>query len=149
MIERAIKKANPRRKPHDDEEHRNQVWLMQWVALNIKKYPDLRLLYAIPNGGKRDHRTAAKLKAEGVKAGVHDLHLPAARGGYIGLWIELKVGKNRPTESQREWGELMRSAGHRVRFCWGWEDASEVLAEYLALPETISCSSLMSPTNEE
>mgnify|MGYP004433785991 CR=1 FL=1 len=43
---------------------------------------------------QRDARTAANLKRQGVKAGVPDLHLPVARGGYNGLYIELKVGSN-------------------------------------------------------
>ena len=32
-----------------------------------------------------------------------DLFLPVGRGSYHGLFIELKYGKNKPTEKQTEW----------------------------------------------
>jgi hypothetical protein len=67
------------------------------------KYPALRMLHAIPNGGHRHKATAARLKAAGVKAGVPDICLPVARGDWHGLYIELKVGKNKLTEAQRRW----------------------------------------------
>ena len=54
-------------------------------------------------GGKRDAKTATILKRQGVKAGVPDLHLPVARGGYHGLYIELKVGDNTTTKKQKDW----------------------------------------------
>lgn len=124
------------RKKPGDEEHRNQVWLIQWVKASLRKYPDLECLYAIPNGGQRHRAIAAKLKAEGVKSGVSDLNLPVARGGFIGLWIELKIGKNKATDSQKEWQELMREQGHDCAVCWGWEEARQKIEDYLTLPRT-------------
>ena len=124
------------RKPPDDPEHRNQVWLFQWVATALRKYPDLHCLYAIPNGGKRNKATAAKLKAEGVKAGVYDLHLPVARGGFAGLWVEMKIEPNKLTKAQREWGALMREQGHDVQTAWSWHEARNALQTYLELPRT-------------
>ena len=56
----------------------------QWVTYQQGRFPELVLLYHIPNGGKRDAQTAISLKRQGVKAGVPDLHLPVARGGYHG-----------------------------------------------------------------
>lgn len=128
-------KATARRRPND-EEHRNQVWLIQWVTTQIKNEPDLKCLYAIPNGGHRHAATAAKLKAEGVKAGVYDLHLPVARGGFCGLWIELKAGKNKPTASQNEWRDLMIEQGHDTAVCYGWHEAKNKIEEYLSYPRT-------------
>ena len=55
------------RKPKD-EEHRIQCACVRWFRL---QYPQLNgRLFAVPNGGRRDATTAAKLKAEGVIAGV-------------------------------------------------------------------------------
>lgn len=48
-------------------EHDQQVAVVEWYDLN--GIP----VFAIPNGGIRHKRTAAMLKAEGVKAGVPDL----------------------------------------------------------------------------
>lgn len=112
-------------------ESQEQIALFQWVNLNLHKYPLLELLYHIPNGGKRDIGTAKKLKAEGVKAGVPDLCLPVARGGYNGLYIELKAGKNKPTALQCEWIEGLSKQGYCVAVCWGWEDCIKVIVDYL------------------
>lgn len=49
-----------RRHPHD-EEHRLQVACVRWFRL---QYPALsHALFAVPNGGRRDAMTGAKLKA--------------------------------------------------------------------------------------
>jgi hypothetical protein len=91
----------------------------------------LRLLYAIPNGGRRSRAVAGKLKAEGVKPGVLDLHLPAARRGYHGLWIEMKYGRNDLTDLQRDFAADLQNEGHRVVTCWTRDQACEVLEWYL------------------
>lgn len=67
-----------------------QQCLFRWAAFQSGKYPELKLLYHVPNGGSRKKSEAGRFKAEGVKAGVPDLCLPVARGGYHGLYIELK-----------------------------------------------------------
>lgn len=112
-------------------ESQEQINLFKWAGFASCKYPDLEWMYHIPNGGKRDIGTARKLKAEGVKAGVPDIHLPVARGKYIGLYIELKVGKNKATDNQKTWLEGLSNQGHKTCICYGWESASEVLIKYL------------------
>ena len=84
-------------------EHTEQAALFEWAAWNQSKDAALNMLYAVPNGGKRDKATAAKLKAEGVKAGVPDVVLPVGRIGYQGFYIELKVGKNTTSKDQVVW----------------------------------------------
>jgi len=78
----------------DHSEHDLQKAIFKWARIYEAKYPDLRWMYAVPNGGHRNKATAARLKAEGVKRGVADIHLPIQRGGFCGLWAECKVGKN-------------------------------------------------------
>lgn len=104
---------------------------MQWAEFYANQSPELELLYHIPNGGKRDARTAKKLKMEGVKAGVPDLCLPVARGKYHGLYIELKAGKNKTTKNQDYWLDRLAVQGYRTCVCYGWEQASEVIKGYL------------------
>ncbi len=114
-------------------EHHEQALLAKWAELASGRTPELGLLFAIPNGGHRDVRTAARLKAEGVKAGVPDLCLPVARGGYHGLWIELKAGPTgRVQPSQRAWHAALRAQGYAVRVAFGWEAARDVIERYLA-----------------
>lgn len=112
-------------------EHLEQVTLFRWVGYQTKAHPELSLLFAIPNGGLRSKATAAKLKAEGVKAGVPDICLPVARGEYHGLWIELKAGRNKPTPQQVQWHMRLSQQGYRVAVCYGWEAARDVIEEYL------------------
>lgn len=118
-------------------EHQEQVDLMKLVGLHESRYPELALLFAIPNGGWRYAATAAKLKAEGVKAGVPDLHLPVARGSWFGLWIELKRTKGgQVRQTQQEWHDSLMGEGHVVRVCKGAEEAWKTILWYLALEPT-------------
>jgi len=112
-------------------EHHDQVALFRWAGHQQRRLPELSLLFAIPNGGHRHPATAAKLKAEGVKAGVPDLCLPVARGEYHGLWIELKAGRNKPTPPQVQWHMRLSQQDYRVAVCYSWEAARDVIEEYL------------------
>ena len=113
-------------------EHEEQVALFQWAAINEYRWPCLRWMFAIPNGGKRDVRTAVRLRAEGVKAGVPDIFLPyPTADGWCGLWIELKHGSNKPTQEQQEWLAALALAGYRVATCWGAKEAIQIIETYL------------------
>ncbi len=112
-------------------EHLHQAALFRWAALNTRKYPELDMLLAIPNGGLRHIGVARKLKAEGVKAGVPDVCLPVPRGTNAGLWIELKAGKNKPTPEQEGWLKRLREHGHRAEVAYGWEAARDIITKYL------------------
>jgi len=125
--------ARPARReaPKNSSEHKQQVKLFKWAAENVKYYPHLAALYAVPNAAKRSKVMGAQMKAEGLKAGVNDIHLPAPIGGYTGLWIEMKYGYNKLTDLQREWADLMRWLGHRTEVCYWYEEARWVLLDYL------------------
>ena len=113
-------------------EAQEQMTLFSWAAMQSGKYPELNLLYHVPNGGSRHKAEAGRLRAEGVKAGVPDLCLPVARGQYHGLYIEMKVGKNTTSDSQEWWIEHLRKQGYKVAICYGWEEAAAELTEYLS-----------------
>lgn len=104
----------------------------------VHKYPELELLYHVPNGGKRDAVIGAKLKAEGVKAGVPDLVLPVARAGYHGLYIELKRQHGgRLSGAQRDWCRNLTRQGYCVLVCRGANEALNMLVKYLCNAESI------------
>jgi hypothetical protein len=113
-------------------EHREQVALFQWAALAAGTKPELGLLYAIPNGGARNPVTGAQLKAEGVKAGMPDVHLPVPRGPWASLYLEIKAEKGTLKPHQRELCERLARAGNRVAVCWGWEAAQRTILDYLS-----------------
>ena len=116
-----------------DIEHQHQVALMKWCKLQESVYPELALIYAVPNGGQRHIAVAAKLKAEGVRAGVPDICLPVARGGYHALYVELKAPKGRCSPAQIEWQGKLSAAGNHAVTCWGWESARDAIVRYLNL----------------
>lgn len=112
-------------------ESSEQVSLFEWCEYSLGKYPQLSLLFHVPNGGFRSAATAGRMKAEGVKAGVPDLCLPVARGGYHGLFIEMKAGRNKPTELQKKWLADLQEQGYLAAVCYGWEEAARLLTDYL------------------
>lgn len=114
-------------------EAEEQMCIFRWADYMGEQKPELKLLYHVPNGGKRDIGTAKKLKSEGVKAGVPDIVLPVARGGYHGLYIELKVGKNKPTALQKEWLERLKQEGYYTTWCMGSKAAIQVIEDYLQM----------------
>lgn len=108
-----------------------QINLFRWAVLNEAAHPELMLLHHIPNGGKRDKKTAARLKMEGVKAGVPDICLPVSRGKFHGLYIELKTGANKTTDNQEAWLEALTKQGYLAAVCYGWEEAAKAIETYL------------------
>jgi hypothetical protein len=118
-------------------EHQHQVALFRWASLMAREYPELRLMYAIPNGGGRSKAEAGRLKAEGVKPGMPDVCLPAPRGAFGACYIELKrpaapgQAKGRVSPEQRAVLAELEAAGNRVGVAVGWEEAKAILMEYL------------------
>lgn len=116
-------------------EAQHQENVMKWSQQpHIRlQWPELALLFHIPNGGKRDSVEAKHLKQQGVKAGVPDLFLPVPSGKYHGLFIEMKADKGRASEAQKWWIERMNDAGYYAQVCHGWEAAVDLLERYLSL----------------
>lgn len=142
----------------NDNEHAHQAALFMWanmasyfgfyVANHKEAYTEpgwamknargdlvwqLKWFHAIHNQGHGDVIRGSKAKAEGVKAGVSDMFLPAPVGEFHGLYIELKVGKNQPDNKQLEFQSNVRLLGYQCEIVWGWLDARRVLCEYLGL----------------
>lgn len=126
----AAKKAIKNRKRNKDEEHRIQCACVRWFSL---QYPRLRgRLFAVPNGGRRDAVTGAKLKAEGVVAGVADLILLKSNRDYGALLIEMKTRKGRQRDSQKEWQNTVCADGeYKYVVCRSFDDFKREVSEYL------------------
>lgn len=75
---------------------------------------------------------AAKLKAEGVRKGVLDVHIPLARGGAHGLYIEHKAGKNTLSEEQAKEASTLVEDGFTVAVVWDDPELSiQLTKQYL------------------
>lgn len=109
--------------------------------------PEIEFYHSIPNGGNRgDNATSravqgGKLKAEGVKAGVLDTFWPIARGGFHGLYVEmkkpsLKKSKNQLnglSDAQLKFGEFVTNQGYQAIACYTWLEAADALKQYYEL----------------
>lgn len=111
--------------------------VIQWCKYLEAHIPELRWLHAIPNGGKRDARTAALLKAEGVKAGVLDLFWPWPRSNpsgprWHGLYIEMKAPEGALSEEQKNFARFVMEQGYCVRIAFDPHEAMLVIKAYAA-----------------
>ena len=137
--------------PTEDTE---QMCLFRWADAQSGKYPELSLMYHIPNGGKRTKAEAGRFRAMGVKSGVPDIFLPhgfhvldfvgpgqfnfdgtqyaVTETRYNGLYIELKRQRGGTVSAtQKQWISALRNAGYAVEVCKGWEAAAAVITNYL------------------
>lgn len=102
-------------------EHEEQRNLVSWFR---KTFIGVRI-FAIPNGGSRSITTAARLKVEGVSAGVPDLYVPAMK-----IWIEMKRVKGGVIDAkQKDWHEYLTGIGDHVVIGFGFEDAKNKILE--------------------
>lgn len=90
------------------------------------------LLFAVPNGGWRSEATAARLKREGVVAGVADLLLlaPGADGAHA-LCVEMKTDKGRQSPEQMDWQRRVTARGYRYVVCRSLDDFAAAIADHL------------------
>ena len=118
----------------DPLEEADQIALFQWRRLMVPKYPELRWLHASLNGVPLSPALAVKMRALGMTAGIADVFLPVARGGYLGLYIEMKRAKGVPSDlsdDQRDFLRFAAGQGYRAEWCKGWEAAKNLILDYL------------------
>lgn len=108
------------------EEHNIQVGIVQYLRLRGFE------VFAIPNGGRRDAVTGAKLKAEGVSAGVADLIILLPIGN--ALFVEVKTAKGRQSPEQKAFQERVESLGFNYVIWRSVEDAEKFINAPLSLP---------------
>jgi hypothetical protein len=116
--------------PTEAEEQRA---VLAWAAALRGRFPELALLYASPQGElyRQQHWRPS---VAGLSPGIPDLHLPVARRGFHGLWIEMKRKKGgRLSDAQIWWGEQLRLQGHQVIVAAGAERAIAWLQRYLEI----------------
>lgn len=121
--------VRPRKHPAEAE-HLIQCACVRWFAFQHQECKGC--LFSVPNGGRRDKVTAAKLKAEGVVPGVSDLLLLVPNKTYHGLCIEMKDVKGRQSESQKEWQKTMEARGYKYVVCRSTDDFIREVDGYLS-----------------
>lgn len=158
------KKMNPWQLAKAGSEHAEQTALFCFLAkaqrygfehaMNPDNYrvsgfnddviPELRWVHAIPNGGSRGDDAKSRsieggrMKAEGVKSGVHDICWPLGNHAYSGLYIEMKRRSLKReldphhgcSDEQKDFGQFVHDNGFYVRVAYGWEEAAMYIREY-------------------
>lgn len=115
-----------------DREHDLQVACVEWFRY---QYPHLHnRLFAVPNGGYRDRKTACKLKAEGVLSGVSDLILLKPNAQFHALLIEMKVTEkySHQSDEQKAWQNDLTALGeYKYVVCRTIDDFMREVNDYL------------------
>jgi hypothetical protein len=89
--------------------------------------------FAVPNGGTRSKRAAARLKREGVRAGVSDVCCAYPSARRHGLWLEFKAPGGTITTEQQAWIDESLRLGYEACVCWS---AGEAIAVWRAYVDT-------------
>ncbi len=133
------KPVTPEQLAATGSEDGHQSALFCWAAMNTDKYPQLKWMFAIPNGGSRHIAEAVKFVGTGTRSGVPDIFLPAPiyKNQYLslmhhGMFIEMKkLKKGRTSDNQDDWLDYLQSAGYYCRVCYSWTEARDELIKYL------------------
>ena len=114
-------------------EAQEQAIVISWCEMQKSIYPELHMIFSIPNGGYRNKIEAVNLKKTGVKSGVPDLMLAVPKGNYHGLFIEMKWGQNKCTPNQKKWILRLSKLGYKVKVCYSSVEAISTIKEYLEI----------------
>lgn len=102
-----------------------------------QKYPELRWLHSIPNGGLRHPSVASQMVREGTVKGIPDLYLPVPRNGYHGLYIEFKTPIGKLSKEQKEFFAFASANGYACHIARSVDDGLKILGDYLLIPINI------------
>ncbi len=128
--------------------------LIGWADKLAPTIPELGWLFHVPNGldlgGDRSTPRARQIgairaalaKAEGLRAGVWDYHLPfrSACRAFSSLWVELKRPEHEHkadgglSDDQQKFGNVVAGQGVRVAVCFRWDEAAAVILNHLRNP---------------
>jgi hypothetical protein len=113
MATRKVATRKPVRSEHADQSA---------VISHLMKHarPDV-YFFAIPNAGRRGFRTAAMMKAEGLRAGVADICIMLPGGET--RWLELKRAKGRQSDEQLGFAAICIRLGHSYSLARSYDEA--------------------------
>tara|TARA_R110002020_G_scaffold339687_1_gene554746 strand:- start:7 stop:384 length:378 start_codon:yes stop_codon:yes gene_type:complete len=106
------------------------VKYLQWQHPHIK--------YCASLGGQyqRYQSQRNKAKATGYVKGFPDLQITEARGGYFGMFIEIKE-KGYATKEQTLWLKALRNRGYYAECLKGFDNIKKEIDLYLSAPLTV------------
>lgn len=114
-----------------NQEDQELVAVFDWIRAAQGRFPELELAFHVENERHCTPQQGAWRQRKGVRAGVPDILIDVARCGYHGLRVELKVGKNTTTNTQRKWIAALERNGYCARVCYGAEAAVTTIRDYM------------------
>lgn len=128
-----------KRKPYDAKEYRDQCFFFTQLRYRERHQPEVGLIFATLNGIRLTPGLARKAKLAGNKAGVPDIVVPIARGGYFGAYIEFKEENGaKPSKHQLAFHDALRAQGYWVVVAYGHVQQMDALNTYLKQPRTVA-----------
>lgn len=121
--------AGPKRNISHEEDD-IQAEFFRLVPVFFSTLPE-KLLFAVPNGGKRNKLEAVRLKRQGVKRGVTDVILQIPRNGYGCLDMEFKTDDGYQSADQKEFQKQTESVGNKYVIVRSAMQAIKEMKEYL------------------
>jgi hypothetical protein len=135
-IERLMKKKFKLTAPIPTEAD-EQIRLVTWCRFHAPRFPDLKLLYAVPNGaiaGPGRFQIVIWMKNMGLVNGVPDLVLPVRRPPFGGLYLEMKRSKGgKPSPDQEWWIAELSKQNYMVVVCKGFDEGRKAICDYLEI----------------
>lgn len=114
-----------------------QISCIRYFSIVHAQYSGL--LFSIPNGARVGGKMnksgkpigAMILKAEGMTPGVCDLFLAIAKGGFNGLFIEMKTIEGVLSSEQKYFIRKVRAQNYAVIVCCSIDQFAELIEKYL------------------
>ncbi len=117
-------------------ESNEQIAAMDWLRAQHPKIAECTM--HIGNERKSSYYAGYIMKRMGVLKGASDLFLAWPKGGYHGLFIEVKSMVGKPTPEQKSFIQRMNALGYRALLCYGAEEVINAMKEYIALERDIT-----------
>ena len=119
-------------------EHQIQSEYFKILTWNESKYPELKYIFAIPNGGKRSIGVAVKMKRERVRRGVPDIFIPIPKMDNLlciisGKWLETKTDIGKQSKEQKEYQKFLLDKGYNYALCRSVDELLDETENYLQI----------------
>lgn len=127
---RATKTTGEKVREVSFREHHIQAAIIAQAQVMQRDYPELDMLFSIPNEHENVWERRACIK-RGLKKGVPDLTLQVARRGFHGLWMEVKRKTGRVIPEQKVFGEKLIAEGYLFKVVRSVDEAINIFKWYL------------------
>jgi len=131
-------------KPERPKEFKPYIGTEDQFQISVAQFLDIKgLLWFHPANERKTKKYQLKsgkeislegllLKKKGVKPGVSDNIILEPRKGFCGFIIEIKVGKNKPTEAQLSFLEAAKHRGFKTLITWSLDEFIWEVENYLS-----------------